>query len=332
MKSLYEVDSEEHDVLIQRIIGKKPEIFIFISLLGLITAIYSIYSQYEANTLSPIDFMHFIFLNTLFDVRLPCLLILILISVFLYYKWRGYDLSLRLLGVNFAFFTYIGFIFLISGSVMLSLPQPVSNQVNVNSTSLTEINFHYSNTTDPQNFTLISSYNFTNITKNEEKNNATDSSSSMNKAIEKLNSGLFGNGIGIVALALTLVGLGLSSYDKIQTSKMEEEILLRQQKKEYLLKKYKPALTNVQIQALGMIWIFGAVIIDIILGFSIGFQFHFLPFLSELSLMFSGILIEIFGLILLIYAYLKTKEPPEELVSYTFDELIQKINAESRLK
>ncbi|MGD0081512.1 MAG: hypothetical protein ABSB80_12805 [Methanoregula sp.] len=244
----------------------------------------------------------------------------------------GYDSPLRLLGVNFAFFVYIGFIFLISASVMLSLPPSEPGVVNVNSTSLTEINFHYSNTTDPHNFTLISSYNFSNITKSEGENNLiNNSSSSVNEGIKKLNSGIFGNGIGIIAVALALIGLGISSYDKIQTSRMEEEILLRQQKKEYLLKKYKPSLIPVQIKALGMIWILGAVVIDFILGLSIGY-FNFLPFLSAISLMFSGVLIEIFGLILLLYAILKSKEHPLELEPYTFDELIQKINDESRLK
>ena len=45
-----------------------------------------------------------------------------------------------------------------------------------------------------------------------------------------------------------------------------------------------------------------------------------------------GVIIEIVGLILLGYAYYRSKTPPIESESYTFDEMIQKINDESKLK
>jgi hypothetical protein len=151
---------------------------------------------------------------------------------------------------------------------------------------------------------------------------------SVNNETSILNSGIFGNSIGTVGLALALISIGLASYDKIQMNKTEEEILLRLQKKEYLLKKYKTSLSRDQINLLGLFWIVIGTLIGLILSFTI----TVLPFITSLSLMVSILWIGPVGLMLVIYAYYLSKKPLTEPESYTFEELIQKINDNSRLK
>lgn len=306
-------------------------LLIIFSLFYLAISIYSIITVYLDAKLALGLFLYWLLATTFSNgICNLLLLLLILSSVYLYYTWIGYSTNLKLHAINFALFAYIGILLLFVGLVMFSLPSIDNNSVDVNSTTVTGITLVVTNTSDPLNFTQIASFNFSNITEIKTENTSSFNNSTLyeNAGLKRLSSGVFGNSLGIIGLALALIALGIASYDKIQTSRVEEEILLHLQKRQYLLKKYKTSLTSEQISLLGTVWI----AITTILGLIISFTITTLPFLWTLSMMVVGLITEIVGLILLGYAYYNSKTPLIDPESYTFDEMIQKIKDESKLR
>jgi len=312
-------------------INNLRRLLVIFSLFYLIISIYSIFLVYLDAKLAPALFIYWLLASTFSNAICNLLLlVLILSSVYLYYTWIGYSTNSKLHAINFALFAYIGFLLLFVGLVMFSLPSLDNNSVDVNSTTVTEITFVVTNTSDPLNFTQIASFNFSNITEIKAENTSSFNNSTLyeNAGLKRLSSGVFGNSLGIIGLALALIALGIASFDKIQTSRVEEEILLHLQNGQNPLKKYKTSLTSEQIYILGTVWI----AITTILGLIISFTITILPSLWTLLMMVLGIIIEIVGLILLSYAYYKSKTPPIDPESYTFDEMIQKIKDESKLR
>jgi hypothetical protein len=261
------------------------------------------------------DLIYNILSNSLVDGSNLCVLLLISVSVFFLMGWMNYELNLKLHGVASVLFIYVTFLLLISGMIMLSLPTE-NNLIIVNSTSITEVNFIYSNSSDSFYFSHILSYDFANINVSKAENlSMTDTP--QNEAIKKLGSGVFGNGIGIIGVALALFGLFITNLDKIQTSVTLKSIV-----------------TGYQIKTLAIIWIIGALIIDFVMLIHIKI-IPILPNLVPISLFMYGFLIEIVGLILLIYGYYKSKEshsdPPSEPAKVepmeeSFEEIVHRIH------
>jgi len=223
----------------------------------------------------------------------------------------------------------VGFLLLLTGALMLSLNPVESNVVSINSTTITNITLNSPDPADPQNFTPIASFSFTNITENTGDTRSTNNFTiNKNEGLKKIDSGVFGNGLGMIGLALALFALGFASYEKIQTKMMEEEILLRLQNREYRLKNYQSSLTADQINLIGMFWISSVVV----LGMIMWSVMLFLPYLLGLAILVSGVIIELVGLIIIGYAHYESKKPPIVPESYTFDEMIQKITDESKLR
>jgi hypothetical protein len=311
-------------------IKKNQSLLLGASLLYLILTIYMLYSIYQQNSLSVTNYIFTLFIDVFsFGWTNAILLGLVLLSAYLYYKYLGYDKNLQLHGVNFALFTYVGFLLLLTGAVMLSLNSVDNNVIYLNSTSITNISINSSNFTNLQNITPIASFTFTNITEftgeNSSENNFTGG---QNEGLKKLGSGLFGSGLGIIGIALALFALGLASNDKIQTKLMEEEILLRMQNRKYLLKKYRTKLTADQINLIGLFWIFTVLILAMFMWLIM----MTLPYLLSLAVMVLGVIIEIVGLSIILYAHYESKHPQIEPEPYTFNEMIQKINDESKLR
>jgi len=288
--------------------------FIFWLIFGF--SLYSVYTTYSALGGSLSDLIYIILSNSIVDGTSLCLLLLISVSVFFLMGWMNYDLNLRLHGIASVLFIYVTLVLLFCGMIMLSLPTE-PNVVILNSTSVTKVNFIYSNSSDPLNFShILPSYEFANI--NESRaDNMSIPNSPQNEAIKKLGSGVFGNGIGIIGIALALFGLFLTNLDKIQTSVTP-----------------KSMVTNYQIKTLAMIWIIGALIIDLVMLIHIKI-IAILPNLVPISLFTYGFLIEIIGLILLIYGYYKSKEshsdPPSEPAKVeppkeSFEEIVNRIH------
>jgi len=243
--------------------------------------ILSIYSISQVQISSFQQLITFLFLLPISNVITSSILIgLILLSVFLYYRWMGYNFEIGMYGVLFALFSYIGFAFLLVGIVMLN---------RVESSSV-----------------ISSAENSTSF----------------------LSSGIFGNSIGTIGLALALISIGLTSYDKIHTYRTEEEILLRLRKKEYHLKNYQISLNSEQIKNLSLIWL----IAGILIGFYISFSISTIPFLTSLAFIVSIIWIGSIGIMLIIYAFYLTKVPPPNPEHLTFGESVQKIRDEFNYK
>jgi hypothetical protein len=222
----------------------------------------------------------------------------------------------------------MGFLLLLTGASMLSLNPVDSNVVSLNSTTITNISFDSPNLTDPQNFTPIASFTFSNVTEYTNENISTNNLTiNQNDGLKKIGSGVFGNGLGLIGIALALFALGLASYDKIQTKLIEEEILLRLQNREYQLKKYRSLVTPDQINLIGMFWISTVVV----LGIFMWLIMLSLPYLLGLAIMVLGVIIEFVGLSIIVYAHYESKKPPIVPETYTFDEMIQKITDESKI-
>jgi hypothetical protein len=312
--------------------GMKKGQFFFIafSILTFLIGIYSVCVVFFENTLSVQNFVFFLVINSLSVFwSNACLLGLVLLTTYLYYAYLGYDLKIQLFGINFALFSYIGFLILITGALMFNLTPVDNSNITLESTTITNISFISPNLTDPQNFTLLSSFTLTNFTKTNNKNSSlANQTLNENQGLQKVNSGIFGNALGMVGLALALFALGFTSYDKIQTKNTEEKILLRLENREYRLKDYQSKLTADQLTIIGMCWIISSIIIGLLISIII----KIMPFLLTLAIMVSGMIIEIVGLIIIFYSYYESKKPLVEPESYTFSELIQKINDESKLK
>jgi hypothetical protein len=319
--------NENYNKTFVRLFGLVLFVLLFLYLLNSIYLFYILYSAITPNSVTLPQFISRILLASFLDGSGFCVLILSIFSVYLFLYLRGYDQNLRIHGINVVLFLYLAFILFISGSVMLSLPV-ANTTLNVNSTSITEITFNYSNSSDPLNFIQVSSYNFSNISGRYAENPSVNSNP-QEEAIRYLSNGIFGNGIALIGLAIAVFGMAISIFDKIETSKNQEEILLRLQNKEHFLKKYKP-VTPEQIITIGIIWGMCAAIIGLFIGAKIKNDTDLL-FLS-LPWIISNILIMIFGLLILSYGFYKTKEPVKEPEPITLAELLQIINDESRLK
>lgn len=325
--------NDSHHTVIKSIetkIKKNQLLLVGASLLYLLFSLFTLYTVYLQNTLSASDYIFRILINSFsFSWTNAILLCLILLSAHLYYKYLGYDKNLQAHGINFALFSYMGFLLLLTGALMLSFNSVDSNVVSINSTTITNISFNSPNLTNPQNFTPIASFTLTNITEYTDENRSLNNFTvSQNDGLKKLGNGLFGSGLGIIGIALALFALGLASYDKIQTKLIEEEILLRLQNREYQLKKYRTSLTADQINLIGMFWISTVAV----LGMFMWLIMLSLPYLLGLAIMVLGVIIELVGLSIIVYAHCESKKPPIVPESYTFEEMIQKITAESKLR
>jgi hypothetical protein len=236
---------------------------------------------------------------------LAILLGLVLISVYLFYQSLGYDLNQKLHGTTSAMFIFLGFVFLLSGLVvMTNVPMNTSEELNLNSNFTTQVNIYndylltYSNVSHSSSFNFTTSYD----DKSQDKSSSNISASAI-EAIKKLSSGIFGNALGMIGISLALIAFGISNYDKIQTFRTEEEILYRLQKKEECLKKYRISLSYKQIFSLGLIWIFCSIFIGLILGL-------FPKMLPEqfYTWVNAGVIIEVVGLLIMTYGYYELKK------------------------
>lgn len=301
-----------------------------ISIIYLLISTHFLHLVYLENTLSLSDFIFSLGINTLFSIwGFVCLLGLILLSTYVYYTYLGYDINLRMLGVNFALFLYAGFFVLITGALLLSFP-PMDNSIaSLNSTTVTSIILISDNLSAPQNFTIESSFTFTNITENKGDIKSINSSTlNENEGLKMLNSSLLGNALGLIGLAIALFAFGFSYYNKIQTTKVEEELLLRLQNKTYRLKDYQSSLSADQLNNIGVTWIVVAMILFVISILTI----QTFPLLHTLVLTVLGMIIDLVGVVIIICAIYKSKKPPVVPESYTFKELVQKLNDESKLR
>ncbi len=305
-------------------------ILIGISTVVLIILTYFLHFVYLGSTLSLSGFVFSLVINTLLSVwGIVCLLGLILLSTCLYYNYLRYDTNLRLLGVNFALFIYAGFFVLITGALLLSLT-PMDNSIaSLNSTTATSITLISDNLSAPQNFTIESSFTFANITENKGDIKSINSSTlNENEGLKILNSSLLGNGLGLIGLAIALFAFGFSHYNKIQTTKVEEELLLRLQNKTYRLKEYQSSLSADQLNNIGMIWVIVAIILFAI---SILTSQTFL-LLDTLKIIVLVMIIDLVGVVIIICAIYKSKKPQAKPRPYTFEEMLQKINDELKLR
>jgi len=234
-----------------------------------------------------------------------------------------------MLGVNSALFLYAGFLVIIAGVSLLSFTPMDNGIASLNSTTVTSITLISDNLSVPQNFTIESSFTFTNITENKGDIRSINSSTlNENEGLKMLNSSLLGNGLGLLGLAIALFAFGFSYYNKIQTTKFEEELLLRLQNKTYRLKEYQSSLSADQLSNIGVVWIVVAMILFVISILTI----QTFPLLHTLVLMVLGMIIDLIGVVIIICAIYKSKKPQAEPKPYTFEEMIQKINDESKLK
>jgi len=294
--------------------------------------LYVIYKTTVSQTYSLSNFIRDISVN--FYTSIPCqvyLLIFVLISVWLYFAWRGYNLNFKFYGIACVFFAYGACVLLASSLIMLSFPIPENTYSIVNVTTTTNLDFSYLNSSSPFNVTHISSYHFTNITEDNEGSKLPLNSSLQNEAVKKLNSGLFGNAIGLFGIALTLFALTISNVERIHTLMIEGENQIRLQKREYLLKNFKGALTPDQVITLGKIWMVSTILIGFIL--TVNFTLiTIMPYLLAVSFFVSGFFIEIIGILFFLFGYWKSRQLEQLPESLTFEELVQKINDESILK
>jgi hypothetical protein len=335
-RTLIKIPWGEHDSYhriiesIETKIKKNQPLLVFASLLYLLFSIYTLYTVYLQNALSVSDYIFRVLINSFsFSETNAILLGLILLSAHLYYKYLGYDRNLQAHGVNFALFSYMGFLLLLTGALMLSFNSVGSNVVALNSTTITNISFNTPNLTNPQNFTPIASFTLTNITEYTDENISSNNFTiSQNEYLKKLGGGVFASGLGLIGIALAIFALGFASYDKIQTKLTEEEILLRLQNREYQLKKYRSSLSADQINLIGMFWISTVAV----LGMFMWLIMLSLPYLLGLAILVLGVIIELVGLSIIVYAHYESKKPPILPESYTFEEMVQKITDESKLR
>jgi hypothetical protein len=228
-----------------------------------------------------IQFLSLIILN----VSSLLLIAVVSISViYLMYK-VGYSSNLILHGIASVFFLYGTVALLVCSVIMVSLPVQ-STIIVVNSTTATNTNFIYSDSTNPQNFTQVLSFGFTNIS--EKIVNISPDVTQQKEALAKIGSGTFGNGIGLLGIALTLFGLVLYNLDKINDAEICS------------------SLTDAnRIKTIGMIWILGACFIDLLLVLN----YNFLHFLSIslpwtlISLFFYDALFVVIGVICIFFGY-----------------------------
>ena len=148
--------------------------------------------------------------------------------------------------------------------------------------------------------------------------------SSATDQLSFLSDAKFGNAVGLIGLGIAIFSIGIINFDKLQMHKKLDKILWYLQKKEYLIKKYETPMSVVQFNRLGLIWI----IVGTIIGFFISLTISILPFLTTLALIVSILWIGVVGLLLMFYAYYKSKKPIPEPEQCSFEELVQRVNDE----
>ena len=264
--------------------------------------IYSGYSTFlESGGGSFNNFISSIFLLSIIDGSGLYLLIVAVISVFLLMGWMKYPFIFKLYGVVSLLFLYGTLTLLFCGMIMLSLPSE-PNTVFLNTTSIAKIDIIYSNSSDPLNsISILPSFQFENS--NISKINLSTPVNPQDEAIRKLGSGTFGNGIGIIGIALALFGLVISYFEKIGNFDATE--LERSSK---------------NIVKFGMVWIIGFLIVVGILFIHIKI-IAFLPHYLPLTLTVYGFLIETIGLLSIIYGFCFYKRPLPEIIRIARDQI-----------
>lgn len=139
--------------------------------------------------------------------------------------------------------------------------------------------------------------------------NITDSNALQKQAKDTLGSGIFGNGIGLIGIALAVFGLLLTTFDKIESSKT-----------------FRTWVTLYQIENLALCWFITSLFIDI--GLVIQFEriLNFLPNLYPITLMICGLLIEIIGLLLLGVGYIQYKDEQQDSFSDTIKRAVMDLS------
>jgi hypothetical protein len=134
--------------------------------------------------------------------------------------------------------------------------------------------------------------------------NTTDSIAIQTQAMDTLGSGIYGNGIGIIGIALAIFGLLLTTLDKIQSS-----ITI------------KTLVSKSQIIKLALGWQSLALFMGIVLIIQYSGIMQRLPNYYPITLMICGLLIEIIGLLILGLGYLKFKDKSDD----SFNKKIQRV-------
>jgi hypothetical protein len=261
-------------------------------------------------------------LNLFLDVKTIFIFLLLLYgSTFFYYVKTGHDKNLSMDGALSICLIWIGILFIAWGAITLSIPPPNEvNNITLNTTDYTQINIVSVYLSNSSNTSESTSYNITNVSEFRVTHPSFDRTelSPIDEARKKLGGGIFSNGIGLIGLGIALISLGFYYIGNINYKKNQEEIIAHLQKREYILKKYKPFFEKKYIYKIGIAWFLVGMIY---LGGS-------LIFTNEI--LFNILIIGL--LIIITNACITPNKPPIDAPEYTFEEIVQKINDESNYK
>jgi hypothetical protein len=260
--------------------------------------------------------------NLFLDVKTIFIFLLLLyISTFFYYVKTGHDKNLSMDGALSVCLTWIGVLFILWGAIAISIPPPNEvNNITLNTADYTQINILSVYLSNSSNTSESTSYNITNVSEFRVTRPSFDTTqlAPIDEARKKLGSGIFSNGIGLIGLGIALISLGFYYIGNINYKRNQEEIIAHLQKREYILKKYKPYFEKEDIYKIGEMW------------FLVGMIYLGGVFIFTNEILFNILIIGF--LIIITNACVTPNKQPIDAPEYTFEEIIQKINDESNFK